>query len=1093
MCAWNLRTCISLLTLVCLAGLAAITPAASAQTNTSELEGVVKDTQGGVLPGAAVVAVHMASGRRVEGVTDARGRFFLPALPVGPYTVSVALQGFRRFTQEGLVLTVGRQIELSVTLQIGQLTDAVTVTADTPLLQATSAELSDVINNRQVVQLPLNGRQFLQLAQLTDGIAVPPGGTRGAALEQAGSLPAVYGQRSGHNIYLLDGVKITDEYFNNLVISPSLEAIQEFTIQKTMYPAEFGGKSSALINVVTKSGGNTFRGGALEFLRNDKFDARNYFDDPGKVVPPLRQNQFGAHVGGPLARDRSFFFFSYEGQRIRRSLTQTFSVPPAALRSGNFSGVAAICDPLTRTAGDTCAPFPNSQIPANRLDPVALALLDKVPQPTSGGSVQNLLAVGNGLNPMDEFTGRIDHRFSANDNFFGRFTSYRIRDEQPFGTSQLNETLVPGFGRTVTTKSRNLALSYTHAFGASLLNEVRYGWLSVSGGQVSPNQGTNFGATTGLLGVTQDARDMGYPQVSFGGLYSTIGDPTTFVSRNDRSVELYDNILWDRGAHRVKFGGYLFHLAFNPVNPQAARSAFTFTGQWTGNAFADFLLGYPSSAQVGIGRADENGRSTWFHVYGDDDWRVGPNLTIKYGLRYEINGQMHDINNRLSAIDLTVPGGRFVIASDETGRISSAAQPLLSQIPTPYVTSNDAGWTPALLRPSYRRFAPRLGIAWTIGDAGRTVVTTGFGIFLNQWAYSVQQAFAQTLPFFFAKTVNASSDAIRPTYQTGTMLLADANGTIGGSTMNHDFRTEYAKNWTVSLQRQLTASTAVEATFLRSDIVGADSSTVLNVPQPGSGPIGPRRLVPALSNITAIRWDGYSIYNGLTLRAEQRLSRALAFSVNYTLSKAIDDASDPGATTFETNLPQDVRNMAAERAPSSFDHRHRLAGNVTYVLPDLGGHGHGWWSGLGAGWQLSGIVTLQSGAPFTVNLGTDRANIGSGPAQRPDVTCDPNVNAARTPQQWFTTSCFSLPAEYTFGDSGRNTVLAPGFADVDAALQKTIELSSGGSLELRWEVFNLFNRPNFDVPNRTAFTPNFGRIFSAGPARQMQFGVKLLF
>jgi hypothetical protein len=1052
---------------------------AIAQTNTAEVAGIVQDAQGGVLPGATVTASHVASGFKVARVTDQAGRYFLPALPIGEYLVVVELQGFKQFTQKGLVLNVGQKIDLPVTLQIGQVTDVVTVTGEAPFLRTANAEVADVIDNRQVVQLPLNGRQFLQLAQLSDGVVVPPGGTRGAALEQAGSLPAVAGQRSGHNIYLLDGVKVTDEFFNNLVISPPVDAIQEFKIQKTMYPAEFGGKASALINVVTKSGTNVLHGSALEFLRHDTFDARNVFDDPGKPVPPLHQHQFGANVGGPIARDRTFFFFSYEGQRVHRSLTQTFSVPTDRLRRGDFSAEAPLCDPLTRQPDGSCAPFAGNQMP--RLDPAALALLTHVARPNGPGSVQNLRSVGLEDTPMDQFSIRVDHQISARDHLFGRFSSYDVSDQQPFGTSALNETLVPGFGRTVTTSSKNLGLSYSRSFGDSLLNELRFGYLSASGGQVSPNQGVNFAATAGLLGVTHDPRDAGFPQVSFGGLFTAIGDPTSFVSRDDRSYELYENLLLDRGRHHLKFGGYLFRLAFNPVNPAAARGAFTFNGQWTGNAFADFLLGYPSSAQAGIGRADEHGRATWLHVYGQDDWKVSDTLTLNYGLRYEINGQMHDVDNRLSAIDLNVPGGRFVVASHD-GTISPAAQPLLSQIPVPYVTSTGAGWTSALLRPSYLRFAPRLGMAWAPNPD--TAVTAGFGVFLNQWAYSVQQTLAQNLPFFFSKTVNAASDAVQPAYTTENMLVAAANGTVGGTTMNHDYRTEYAKNWTVSFQRQLQRSMMVEASYLHSGIVGADSSTVLNVPEPGPGAIGPRRPVPALASITAIRWDGYSTYDALTVKAVQRLSRGVSFSANYTLSKSIDDASDPGATAYEVNLPQNVRNMEAERAVSSFDHRHRFVGSVSWSLPDRF---------LGGGWRLNGIVTLQSGAPFTVNLGTDRANIGSGPAQRPNVSGDPNVGGARTAEQWFDTSVFSLPAPFAFGNSGRNTVVAPGYADVDAALQKDLQLPHAARLELRWEVFNLFNRVNLDVPNRTAFTPNFGRIFSAGPARQMQIGLKLVF
>ncbi len=1060
-----------------------------AQYNTAEIAGVVKDDQGGVLPGVRVTATHAASGVRVERVSDGAGLFLLAALPVGEYTITAELSGFRLFTETGLVLRVGQKVDVSVTLQIGQLSDTVTVSAEVPLLRTANAEIAEVIDNRQVQSLPLNGRQFIQLAQLTDGVTLPPGGTRGSALGQAGPLPNVYGQRGGHNIYLIDGVKVTDEYFNNLVISPSVDAIQEFKIQKTMYPAEFGGKASALINVVTKSGTNGLRGSALEFVRNERFDAHNYFDDRSKPVPPLRQHQFGVNLGGPIRRDRTFFFFSYEGHRVRKAQTQTFSVPSAALRRGDFTGQTVLCDPLTRTASGTCAPFANNQIPQQRLSPVALALLAKVPPPSSSGLVQNLLGVEDQVNPMNQFSLKVDHRLGASDQLYGRFTTFRVHDTQPFGTSSLNEALVPGFGRTVTTESENLAIGYTHTFGSRWLNEIRVGYLAARGGQVSPNQGVDFGALSGLQGVTEDARDMGYPQVSFGGRFSAIGDPTSFVSRNNRSYELYDNVMFDRGAHRLKFGGYLFHLKFNPVNPANARGNFTFTGQWTGDAFGDFLLGYPSVSQVGIGRGDEHGRSTWFHVYGQDDWKVRQNLTLNYGLRYEINGPMADVDNRLSAIDL--PGRRFVIASDEAGRLAPDASALLPLIPIAYTASKDAGWTRGLLRPSYRRFAPRVGMVWSPGESGKTVINAGFGVFLNQWAYSVQQALAQTLPFFYTKTVTAAADALQPTLDTSTAFLAPATGTVGGSTMDWDFRTEYAKNYSFSLQRQVSPTTMLEVSVLRSVIVGADSSTVRNVPEPGPGPIGPRRPIPELANITSIRWDGYSRFNGVTFRADQRLSRGLAMTAFYTLSKAIDDASDPGATAFETNLPQDVRDMAAEEALASFDHRHRLSANMTYTLPNRGGSRFA--RALGSGWQVNAIVLLESGAPFTVNLGTDRANIGAGPAQRPNQTCDPNEGGARTSRQWFNTSCFALQPQFTFGDAPRNSVLAPGYAGVDVGAQKDMEVGGGARVQLRVEVFNLFNRTNFDVPNRIAFTPSFGQISSAKPPRQVQLGVKVLF
>jgi hypothetical protein len=355
----------------------------------------------------------------------------------------------------------------------------------------------------------------------------------------------------------------------------------------------------------------------------------------------------------------------------------------------------------------------------------------------------------------------------------------------------------------------------------------------------------------------------------------------------------------------------------------------------------------------------------------------------------------------------------------------------------------------------------------------------------------VQQALAQTLPFFFAKTVTAAADAVVPTQRTSDVLLAPANGSVGGNTMLWDFRTEYAKNYSASVQHQIGRQTSIEVSFLRSAIVGADSSTVINVPEPGPGPIGPRRPVPELANVTAIRWDGYSIFNGVTFRVERRLSRGLAFTGFYTLSKAIDDASDPGGTTYESNLPQNVRDMGPEEAVASFDRRHRFVGNVTYAVPSM--NGSGWAARLASDWQVSALMLVESGAPFTVNLGTDRANIGAGPAQRPDQTCDPNEGGAKTSAQWFNTGCFALQPQFTFGNAPRNSVYAPGYTTVDTSVQREIVFAAGPRIQLRWEVFNLFNRVNFEVPNRIAFTPNFGRIFSARPARQMQFAIKLLF
>jgi hypothetical protein len=675
---------------------------------------------------------------------------------------------------------------------------------------------------------------------------------------------------------------------------------------------------------------------------------------------------------------------------------------------------------------------------------------------------------------------------------------------QPFGSGKLSESLLPGFGRELTTKATNVALSYTHTFTTNVLNEFRFGYLNVSGGQISQNRGVDFASQVGLQGTTPIPADQGYPQVSFGGLFTNIGDPTSFITRRDVSYEFYDNVFINRGAHRIKFGAYLFHLSFNPVNPDTARGLFSFSGQFTGprpnqtgNALADFLLGFPASGQVGIGRGAERGFTNWFHSYIQDDWNPTRSLTINIGLRNEINQHMRDRDNRLSAIDLSVPGGRFVIASDENGNISTAAAPLLPLIPIPFVTSAEAGWDRSLLQPSNLRFAPRFGFSWRVPKTSGTVVRGGYGIFLNQWAYSVQQALARNLPFFLLKNISVASDATLPNFTTQTILTSNAIGNIGANNVDHDYRIEYAATASLSIQHQITPNTVIELSFVGSNIQGADSSTVRNVPLPGSGPIAPRRPVPQLSSFNSLRWDGYSKFHSGTISIEKRLSRGFSLNANYSLSKSVDDASDPGSTTNETNLPQDVRDRDAEHARSSFDHQHRFVANGIWELPFGAGkrflNGSGFWPALAGGWKVTAILTLESGAPFTVNDQTDRANIGQGPAQRPNCLRDPNLSDGRTPDRFFDTSAFTPAAFGTFGNCGRNVVIGPGSKNFDLSATKLFRFNESRSLEFRAETFNLFNVVNFDLPNRFAFTPNFGKIFSAGPARQIQFAVKFSF
>ncbi len=1051
---------------------------ASAQTNTGEIAGIVRDAQGLVLPGVTVVAEHVATGGKTARTTDEGGRYFHPYLRVGRYVVTAELQGFRRGVRDGVVLQVGQVVSLDFMLEVGGMTEEIRVTAEVPQLQTANAEISNIVDNRRMVEMPMNGRNFITLAQLSSDVVLPPGGTRGDALQQAGPLPNVGGQRSGHNIYLLDGVKVTDELFNNLVINPSVDSIEEFKIQKSQYPAEFGGKASALINVATRAGSNVFRGSLFEFVRHDKLDAHNHFDIKDEPVPPLRQNQFGGTLGGPLARNRSFFFASYEGQRMRRSQSRTFSVPTLEQRNGNLSGLGPICDPAL--AG--CAPFPGNQIPAGRLDPLAVSFLQHVPLPTSDAPVQNLTSVQQLRRNANQVSVRIDQRLMASDQLSGRFSTFDANEFQPFGTSALQETLVPGFGRFVDTKARNLGLGHTRPFGTTMMHEIRFGWMRVSGGQTSENRGVDFASQVGLRGVTGDPRDVGYPQISTRSQFSTFGDPTSFVRRNNEHFEVYDSLLVDRGAHRLKFGGYFYHLNLRPEQPDNARGVFTYSGQFSGDAFADFLLGYPTTAVSGIGRGDEDGVTNWWHLYAQDDWQMRSNLTVNLGLRYEHNQHMRDSRNHLSSVDYQTPGGRFVIASDEDGRISPDAADLLPLIPIPYVTSKAADWERGLLSPSLVRLAPRTGLALSLND-DRAVVRGGYGVFLNQWAYSVQTAFARNLPFFYTKQVDVPTTQHVPVFQTRNILESDPTGVVAPTIMDHAYAVEYTQTWSGGLQYQVLPASVAEVSYMGSWTLGADNATVHNVPEPGSGPIQPRRAIPQLGPIRSIRFDGKSIYHGLTFKLDQRLRNNYSYTLSYTLSTSKDDASSPGATEAETNVPQNVRNIfgaGGEWAHSSFDHQHLFVASAT-------------WDVFGD-WRVSGAFLVQSGAPFTVNLGVDQANIGAGPAQRPDQSRDPNLSGGeRTPERWFDTGAFSLPALFAFGSAPRNSVLGPGYTSLDLSLSRLWRLGSSRQLELRWDVFNALNASNFDIPNRTFGTGNFGRIFSARSPREMQLGIRLSF
>ncbi|HEV7968037.1 MAG TPA: carboxypeptidase regulatory-like domain-containing protein [Candidatus Acidoferrales bacterium] len=1074
--------------------LSGVTPGFS-QMNTGEIDGIVRDPTTDVVPNAAIVAVESGTQLKYTTKTNAAGEYLLAQLPVGKYTVTVRAEGFKQIVQPSVELHAGDHLRLPFTLELGEQSESLTVSVAAGLLQVESAAIQDTIQQQQVIDLPLKGRDFIDLVGLAPGVTIPPAGTRGSALQQTGTSYGILGQRSGHNLYLVDGVSVTDEAFNNLVLSPSVDDVEEVNINQTSYDAEFGGKSGGVINVITKSGNNHFHGSAFEFVRNDIFDAKNFFVSPALPKPPFQQNQFGGSIGGPIQKDKSFFFADYEGERIRQSQTQLFDVPTALERTGNFTGSGiTVNNPSTR------APFANDTIPT--IDPVAAAILAKIPLPTPGltGS-NNLNQTALSTTDVNQYNARIDHTFSASDSFFVRASVFDANGFLPFGSSALNEALFPAFGYDLRTHTDNLSATWNHVFSTSWLNELRFGWMWVGGGETSPNAGNNFAGQTGLEGVSSNPLDTGFPDVAITG-FSSLGESTQYVSRKDNDFEIYDNVIWHHGTHTVKFGGYVFHLDFDPVNAQNARGTFAFTGKYTGNALGDFLLGTPNQGTVGAqGRGNLLGRTNWAQFYMEDGWQITASLKLDIGVRYEYNQNVTDANNNMAIVNNLVPGGEFVIASNRQGQISPAASALLADIPIPYITSAQAGWNNSLLQGRPLRLAPRIGLAWALPDH-KTVIRSGFGIYTNQAAYNIIQNAALNLPFYFAKTVtNTATCAAGAMCNTENILAAPANGSVSANNINHDFKIEYNNVWNLSVERALSSTTSFQAQYIGSYTVHADNETYQNLfPDDGLNPASGLhfRPIPQMSGFPSVTWDGWEKYNALALTFTQRVWRGLIVNSTYTWSKALDDASNPGADNAGPNFPQDPANLAAEKGLSDFDHRHRFVTNFLYQIPFLR-NSQGWIHTAFSGWQVGGIWTLQSGAPFTVNLSTDVANNGeplSAPSQRPNLTCNPN-SGPKTPAEWFNTACFSLPAPITYGNAGRDIVTGPGLDDFDATFQNEFPVREDIKLQFRLDIFDFLNHPNFNAPvgagRMFSASSSFGSITSAQDPRDMQFSMRLVF
>jgi hypothetical protein len=1052
-----------------------VIPSSFAQTS-SGLSGIVHDSTGAVLPGVTVKLTNTEQAIVRSAITNEAGVYQFSFLPSGTYDVEASLPSFKTSIRKGVNVAAAQNLKLDFVMEVTAMSEDVTVTANTEAINAESAQLGAVIDSHAVVETPLAGRIFWSLPTLTAGV-LPP--VQNSGLGYRGGFN-VAGSCEGCNNFVLNGMDNNDNVKTIPNFRPSIDSIQEFNVLTGIFPAEYGYATGGQIVMTTKSGSNELHGSAYDFIRNSNvMTARNFFT-PVNQSPNLNRQNFGATFGGPIKKNKTFFFVSYEGLQSHNDVYDQVTIPTPEEIRGDFSAIGkAIKDPNTGN------PFQGNIIPQNRITPIAAALLSWYPAPTTPTPFGGIPSLNYNFSAQhteayNESSVKLDHSFSDRDSGYVTANWYLNRSVEWSGSSTCNSLSLPTFNCDLSYRSEVYGLTETHIFSPSLVNEAKYSWSISIQPAISRKSNYNFWGPFGISPVVQSLPslpDFGFPNTSVTG-YSGINASGAF-KRTDPHMQMGDSLSWTHNKHTTKFGVNWSHFTSNNANVGTENGGLSFSntsaGPTTGYALSDLLLGLPATTNNQPYVNKIYIRASNYSAYVQDDYRVTSNLTLNLGLRWEMNGAPYEKNGLIINFD------------------RAAGVPVIEGS-NPYYIYQPGNFTDALQRDG-KEFNPRVGLAWQPFGDGRTVLRLGAGRFLNNLSYynGLSNIYA-AYPVKYTYTSSLATPVLLSNPFPAT-TASNATLTTAATGADRNFVNARAYEVTAGVQRELKPGLVFDVSFLAKAERHLNQSHNINQPRPGAGTpaqVNARRPYPAWGNISFTQWDGNINYDAMVAKLTQQYQNGLSFNISYTYAHTIDNT---GGVT-------DQLNFRTARGDSQYDLRHRLVLGPVYELPFGAGKpfaSSGVVAKIAGGWQLSPLFQWQTGNHLTAVLSGNYSNSG-GTQDRPDMISDPNENAPHTPQQWFNTSAFALRpangaagATYSFGNAGKGVIVGPSMATLDVSLVRSIQASERVKVQLRFEMFNALNHTNFGFPGLTADGSGFGAISTALDPRQSQFAVKFLF